>query len=1291
MKSLQQKCRNLIQTFIPALFVLVLWSAPAFCQSGPPPPPPFPGRALAFYPLETPPWADWFGLPARGFTNVNVAPSWDYDETALSVDTNLPAYVQEDVFLDGHTNMTFGTGSIFLWFQANWSSTTDGGTGPTNWAALFSVGNWTSNAAQSAWTIAISPSGTNLVMEAQSSGSNQVVFDVPIDFDAGDWHSIVVTYSLTNCCVYLEGQPVTNTGPIIYYPSGSECTNYGMFVGSLSTAGDCQCHGQLQWLATYDYPLSADAVASDYAEVSAYIAYWGGSLPSRGGFNPADDDGPPGGFGGSGTNSGGGYSGGVTNTFPQPDYVLNGALDYTSYTNFRLSISNSPSNVYVSVEGTLSNLTYLVLTNDDLSDTNGWAIWEVLPATNNVTPAPPLALGSNVLYFKGALVWSTGTNGLPDYWCMEYFSTLNVDPYADPDGDGLCNLDEYILGTNPTNANSITPLHTDAQALFLAYTNYDASCHYQLFVTNGPDTNTVLVTMSPTLVGTNYQIYTHDQSDTNNTWRVEANFLGTSSATTVAITLNGRSLDYIGGYGEDSDGDGLPDGYEVLATLTDPYLPDTGMTGIADGYKDPDGDGYSNLQEYYNGTNPHVFDTPLGPQGLVADYTDGINEITFTWEAASGPVLGYIVSYLSESTGNWTPIATNSPTQLTCLFTDLSDYGGEIGVQATYGEGLSMLDPAEAGQYPAVLAQAALAHGPGGTIYLLTSVLSTNVIGYNATILDFPGAYPESGFPFQDTEYYPAFSETNLYIPATQFTNGIAILSDAQAPPYALTEFSLLPELQGGVSGNQAETSPVFLNVPFIDGTAQMKQNIRFLLRAAGGEWPFASDYMSFGSDHVVSSLYYIYEQDPLDSQNGGPPNHFEPFEDNYYYLNFVFDTDFIDTSGNLDTGFLPFFYSIFDSQHLYYAQYTNAQFVFPTCDYVSQSNASVPIPAILSSNDTPWVGYFDANISPFGLFNLGGINQFGAFGTTNSLALSSASNIYGLPYNSLELTLTNGGIHFATLAPGSNVSGYNSGPIYLGTPQPELETVGYYFCKPGYDPIPSETGFAVTNTTPVIIGSVGTEMHIAGYAKQAVLNGKTNVCAYLGQYFTNAFGMSNGIVTTNPAGILSEYGEFFPTVPGQVALMTMPDPDQADTNGTCVVDIIRLSLDVNHDGIMDETYTGPDNTGPGAPFVFWVNNDYDRWTYSLLDGSVEDDVASDSAYATCPYTPTVTTPDCEYRDVNGNRAIPCPRDLEDYTRLWVSGASNTLSRLPSGSTVILWCQVQLGWLRIYYKRQSDD
>ena len=75
----------------------------------------------------------------------------------------------------------------------------------------------------------------------------------------------------------------------------------------------------------------------------------------------------------------------------------------------------------------------------------------------------------------------------------------------------------------------------------------------------------------------------------------------------------------------DSDGDGMPDTWEIANGLN-PYDPtDAGL--------DPDGDGLTNLQEYQLGTNPHVYDTDgdglsdgqevaLGTNPLVAD-TDG--------------------------------------------------------------------------------------------------------------------------------------------------------------------------------------------------------------------------------------------------------------------------------------------------------------------------------------------------------------------------------------------------------------------------------------------------------------------------------------------------------------------------------------------------------------------------------------------------------------------------------------------------------------------------------------------
>ena len=57
-----------------------------------------------------------------------------------------------------------------------------------------------------------------------------------------------------------------------------------------------------------------------------------------------------------------------------------------------------------------------------------------------------------------AAVWldSNGT-GMPDWWQLQYFGNLNQLPTGDFDGDGVDNLDEYLEGTNPTNAASFNP------------------------------------------------------------------------------------------------------------------------------------------------------------------------------------------------------------------------------------------------------------------------------------------------------------------------------------------------------------------------------------------------------------------------------------------------------------------------------------------------------------------------------------------------------------------------------------------------------------------------------------------------------------------------------------------------------------------------------------------------------------------------------------------------------------------------------------------------------------------
>lgn len=49
------------------------------------------------------------------------------------------------------------------------------------------------------------------------------------------------------------------------------------------------------------------------------------------------------------------------------------------------------------------------------------------------------------------------SDGLPDDWVAQYFgsASISINPNADADGDGVSNLNEFRLGTNPTNAASV--------------------------------------------------------------------------------------------------------------------------------------------------------------------------------------------------------------------------------------------------------------------------------------------------------------------------------------------------------------------------------------------------------------------------------------------------------------------------------------------------------------------------------------------------------------------------------------------------------------------------------------------------------------------------------------------------------------------------------------------------------------------------------------------------------------------------------------------------------------------
>ena len=615
-----------------------------------------------------------------------------------------------------------------------------------------------------------------------------------------------------------------------------------------------------------------------------------------------------------------------------------------------------------------------------------------------------------------------------------------------------------------------------------------------------------------------------------------------------------------------------------------------------------------------------VASTPPAPTELSAVVDSTGTNVLLSWQAALGPVSNYTVKRgtYNPTTGtySYTDVGTTTGTS----FEDFGAFNGgndnndifevqanDVGGQSSFPN-LSHVKVTLTPSHANLSIAAQLIRNEQGRWQLMFSAIPTNVQTIVFSWYDLDNWQDGYGGPRDPGQPFDA----GTYIPVAEITNGVYPLSDDMMTNWfgnnGFTKVAMVQAIGAdGTYGNLSEAGFESYDSPvFVDARIHMKQNLFYELRAASltlpnislaEEYGFGGDnsYGSFdvspsNTDYVESSIFHW----SMMSRGTGFPSEYVKMDNTWPIVaNYELHVGLYDTN---DPG-----QSVFQWQ----PQGGPETFTF------QGPLTNNPAPPVLGIGDPYWISQaidIETPFDPTTGLPLGEPQLFSDLPLScdgvNLHYGSGAKNLFGLDFDTALIRATPATV----VDPGSSIAITNVDFFDSQVADPILVLTNYYFAPvitPGTAqpiggallepcPLPCLSGFSNTNQTGVMIASVGTPTVIGGWAKFAISNGSPTKFAYLGQYFTNAFMLTNGTMTTNTTGILSPYGEFFPTEPGVAALVTMPDIDTGQY-GTGIVRVVSLNVDANHNGTMDFTYNSPDFVSQAKPFRFWVNDGSDN------------------------------------------------------------------------------------------------
>lgn len=205
--------------------------------------------------------------------NVALAPSWSGQ--AAHVTGPDGTYLRyRDSEANGAPNINLRSGTVRMWIRPDWTSASLGGTGPQTWSRIVETGSWSGDASIGGWLAWFDPEGNRIEwwMDPGEGGGGQTgpytfYSYSGVAWRAGEWHQFVLTYGETGIHLYLDGQEVASQAATVYYPDRSVRESTGLHFGG-NLYGWQLLHGRLDEIETFNYPLDAGSIATNYAEMA---------------------------------------------------------------------------------------------------------------------------------------------------------------------------------------------------------------------------------------------------------------------------------------------------------------------------------------------------------------------------------------------------------------------------------------------------------------------------------------------------------------------------------------------------------------------------------------------------------------------------------------------------------------------------------------------------------------------------------------------------------------------------------------------------------------------------------------------------------------------------------------------------------------------------------------------------------------------------------------------------------------------------------------------------------------